>query len=74
MATIRITRMARACAKVRTSPGPTLAAGLVARVPFTRTPPPLTIRAASERVLKNRACHSHRSSRSVGRGSFRTCP
>lgn len=51
--------------KVSTLPGLTLRPGFDTLVPSTRTPSVEMVRAASVRVLKNRACQSHLSSRSL---------
>src|SRR6056297_999918 len=60
---MRTTRTASPCTKVSTSSGATACAGFDTRLPLTRTCPPDTCFDASERVLKNRACHSHLSRR-----------
>jgi hypothetical protein len=67
-AKIRTTFTSSSLENVSTSPGPTARAGLLAATEFTRTLPALTIPVAIERDLKNRACHSHLSSRMVSRG------
>jgi hypothetical protein len=68
-ASTRTTRTRSPCTTVRTSPAPTAAEGFFTIRAFTRTFPAPTISAASVRVLKNRACHSHLSMRRVGRAS-----
>ena len=69
IAAIWITRMRRACAKVSVSPAVTVTDALEIRDPFRRTWPPVTCLVASERVLKNRACHNHLSTRPLSGAS-----
>ena len=61
----------RPCGKVSMSPALTSWPGLrQMRVPFTRRWPSATTSAARSRDLKNRACHSHLSSRSFRAGQL----
>jgi|GEM_PF-6797779 len=65
IAATSIKRIQSPVANVNTSPICTWCDGLVIRVPFTRTLPSRTNFVARLRDLKNRACQSHLSMRSV---------
>lgn len=68
----RTTRIFEACGKVSVSPAPMAWAGLEILFEFTRTCPPETSLLANPRVLRNRAYHSHLSTRMVSRGDCKS--